>query len=124
MAEIDRQIIETRYRQLYDGMVRKDITLLNEVLDSAFVLRHMTGLRQSKAAFLRAIEDGTLNYFSADHRDIQAELHGDTAVLDGKSVVSAAVFGGGRSTWRLQLRLTLIRGEDTWRITEAKASTF
>ena len=117
----DRQIIENRYRRLYDGMVRKDAALLDEVLDSTFVLLHMTGLRQSKAAFIRAIEDGTLNYFSADHRDIQTELHGDTAALIGKSVVSAAVFGGGRSTWRLQLRLTLAHREDAWRITEARA---
>ncbi len=120
----DRQILEARYREMYDGMVRKDTALLDEVLDGTFVLLHMTGLRQSKAAFIRAVEDGTLNYFSADHRDIHTELHGETAALIGKSVVSAAVFGGGRSTWHLQLRLTLARRENAWRITEARASTF
>ena len=49
---------------------------------------------------------------------------GDTAELVGRSVVNAAVFGGGRNTWHLQLRSKLIRVGGTWKVTEAKASTY
>ena len=122
--EMDRTEIENCYREMYRGMVDKDRRILSEVLDESFVLAHMTGMRQSKEAFIRAVEDGTLNYSSANHQRIEVEAHGDSAELLGQSVVHAAVFGGGWHTWRLQLKLKLIRTNDTWKIKEASASTY
>ena len=120
----DKEQIEACYRQMYRGMVEKDRAMLSEVLDDTFVLVHMTGMRQNKEAFIRAVENGTLNYYSANHQRIDVEIHGDTAELVGQSVVNAAVFGGGRNTWHLQLRLKLIRAGGAWKITEARASTY
>ena len=120
----DKEKIENCYRQMYLGMVEKDRGILSEVLDDSFVLVHMTGMRQSKAAFIRAVEDGTLNYYSANHQRMETNVSGGQAELIGQSVVNAAVFGGGPHTWRLQLKLKLIQRADSWKITEAKASTY
>ena len=120
----DREMVENCYRQMYRGMILKNHGILSDVLDDSFVLVHMTGMRQVKEAFIRSVEDGTLNYFSANHQQINAGIHGDTAELIGQSQVRAAVFGGGQHTWHLQLRLKLIRVHDAWKITEAKASTY
>ena len=120
----DKGLIENCYRQMYRGMVEKDRSILSEVLDDSFVLVHMTGMRQAKEVFIRAVEDGTLNYFSADHQQISVDVHGNTAEMTGQSVVRAAVFGGGQHTWHLQLRMKLEQVADTWKITEAKASTY
>ena len=120
----DKGPIENCYRQMYRGMVEKDRAILSEMLDDSFVLVHMTGMRQGKEAFIRAVEDGTLNYCSAEHQQISVAIHGNTAELTGQSVVRAAVFGGGQHTWRLQLKLILIQSGDFWQITEAKASTY
>ena len=120
----DREMVENCYRRMYRGMVEKDRSILSEVLDDSFMLVHMTGMRQSKEGFIHAVEDGTLNYFSADHQKITADIHGDTAELVGQSRVHAAVFGGGPHTWRLQLRINLVRKDDTWKITDARASTY
>ena len=120
----DKENIENGYRQMYRGMVEKDSDMLTEVLDDSFVLVHMTGMRQSKTEFIRAVENGTLNYYSADHHRIAIDINGDSAVLIGRSSVNAAVFGGGRYTWRLQLKLKLIKKADAWKINEAKASTY
>ena len=122
--EMDRTEIENCYREMYRGMVEKDRRILSEVLDESFVLAHLTGMRQSKEAFIRAVEDGNLNYSSANHQRIEVEAHGDSADLLGQSVVHAAVFGGGWHTWRLQLKLKLVRTNDTWKIKEASASTY
>ena len=116
--------IKTCYHQMYRGMVEKDRGLLTEVLDDSFVLIHMTGMQQTKSAFIRAVENGTLNYFSAEHQKVEVDIHGNTAELIGQSVVSAAVCGGGRHTWHLQLNLKLVQKADTWKITEARASTY
>ena len=51
----DTEQIQAVYTRMYDGMVRKDAALLDEVLDDSFVLVHMTGLRQAKAVFIRAV---------------------------------------------------------------------
>ena len=120
----DEEKIENCYRQMYVGMVEKDRGILSEVLDDSFVLVHMTGMRQSKTAFIRAVEDGTLNYYSADHQRMETHVSSGRAELIGQSAVNAAVFGGGPLTWRLQLRLKLVQREDSWKITEAKASAY
>ena len=120
----DIEPIENCYLQMYRGMVEKDRAILSEMLDDSFVLVHMTGMHQTKEAFIRAIEDGTLNYFFADHQQIRADIRDETAEMVGQSVVHAAVFGGRPHTWHLQLNLNLVRTGKFWRITEAKASTY
>ena len=120
----DKGPIENCYCQMYRGMVEKDRAILSEMLDDSFVLVHMTGMRQGKEAFIRAVEDGTLNYFSADHQQISVDIHGNSAELTGQSIVRAAVFGGGQHTWRLQLKLKLRQNDHSWKITEARASTY
>ena len=118
------QEIKACYCQMYRGMIGKDRQALLDVLDDAVVLIHMTGMRQDKDAFIRAVEDGTLNYYSADHQRIEAKAHGDEAELIGQSVVSAAVFGGGAHTWRLQLKMKLVLKGGRWQIAQARASTY
>ena len=120
----DKEKIEDCYKQMYSGMIEKDRAVLSEVLDDSFVLVHMTGMRQSKAEFIKAVENGTLNYYSANHQRIEVSCHGESAELIGQSAVNAAVFGGGPHTWRLQQKLKLVKKEDVWLITESKVSTY
>ena len=120
----DKTLIIEAYEKMYTAMIAKDADRLNEILDDDFVLVHMTGMRQSKAEFIRAVENGTLNYYSADHQRIDIDINGDSAVLIGQSSVNAAVFGGGRSTWRLQLGLKLTKKAHAWKMNKAKASTY
>ena len=120
----DREQIIALYKEMYTAMISKDRAALERVHDDSFVLVHMTGMRQSKDVYINAIMDGTLNYDSASHEDMQVEINGDTAVLTGRSRVSAAVFGGGKHTWRLQLRFQLMKKNGAWYFTQASASTY
>ena len=120
----DRQQIERLYQDMYKAMVEKDLATLDCVHADEFVLVHMTGMRQSKEEYINAILDGTLNYYSASHEQIDIAIDGDRATLTGRSRVTAAVFGGGRGTWRLQLRFQLVKREGRWQFTEARASTY
>ena len=105
-------------------MVNKDKAVLERVHDDSFVLVHMTGMRQPKEDYIRSILDGTLNYYSASHENMQVEINGGSAVLIGKSRVTAAVFGGGKHTWRLQPRFQLVKKNGEWRFALASASTY
>ena len=120
----EQEKIENSYKKMYQGMIDKDMNTLLEILDDSLILVHMTGMRQSKTDFIRAVEDGTLNYYSADHQQIRVNLQGNEAELTGQSMVNAAVFGGGKHTWRLQMRLTLEQKAGVWKIMEARASTY
>lgn len=120
----DENEIREAYMRMYAGMIEKDEDVLRDVLDESFVLHHMTGMRQSKDAFIKAVLNGTLNYFSAEHESMPVVLEGDTAVLTGQSYVSAAVFGGGRHHWHLQQKCTLKKTADGWKITQSIASTY
>lgn len=120
----DKEKAENCYRIMYKGMIDKDRNLLSQVLDETFVLVHMTGMRQPKTAFIKSVEDGTLNYYSAEHQKVTAEINGKQAQLLGQSLVNAAVFGGGRHTWHLQLKVKLLKIGDDWKITQAVASTY
>ena len=120
----EKECIRNAYQKMYAGMIGKEEATLREVLHNSFVLVHMTGMRQSKEAFIKAVLNGTLNYFSAEHQNMTVEVNGDTAVLIGQSYVEAAVFGGGRSHWHLQQKCTLIKVNNEWKITRSIASTY
>lgn len=120
----DKTPIIESYKKMYKAMIAKDADELNKVLDGGFVLVHMTGMRQSKQAFIRAVLDETLNYYSAVHENMSVEVNNDTAIIIGQSYVAAAVFGGGRSNWRLQQKCSLKKVGCEWKITESIASTY
>lgn len=120
----DQEQIAALYREMYRYMIAKDTASLGRILSDGFVLVHMTGMRQSRQEYLRAIANGTLNYYSEELDAAPVQVEGDSARLKGRSRVNAAVFGGGRHTWRLQLDITLERDGSGWLITGAKASTY
>ena len=120
----DAEAIRQAYIRMYEGMISKDEKTLNEVLDDSFVLVHMTGMRQPKEAFIKAVLNGTLNYYSAKHKNLPVEISGNTAALTGQSCVAAAVFGGGRHNWHLQQKCSLKKINGVWKISRSVASTY
>lgn len=120
----DKEQIIAAYKEMYRAMIAKDEAGLDAVLDDSFVLVHMTGMRQPKKEFIKAVLNGTLNYYSAEHENMPVEINGDTAVLTGQSYVAAAVFGGGRSNWHLQQKCSMKKTADGWKIARSVASTY
>ena len=120
----DQKLLAECYHTMYQGLIQKDAVLLDGVLDDSFALLHMTGMRQSKRQNIEAIVNGTLNYYSEQTDTVDIAVAGDTARLVGQSRVSAAVFGGGKHTWRLQLAMEAVKRDGQWYFSEAKASTY
>lgn len=105
------------YNTMYEFMINKDILSLDKMLDDNFVLVHMTGLKQNKKEYLSSIKNGTLNYFSNNTENIIIE---NNLKFIGQSKVSAAVFGGGKHTWNLELTIELIENDLIKKITASK----
>ncbi len=119
---------EEKIRELYikywDCMIAKDEEGLRSIMPEDYYLLHMTGVKQSADEFLSGLRNGTFNYYSAEHDEIEVSVNGDQARLTGKSRVLAAVYGGGKHRWRLQGDFTLRKENGNWKLTGSKASTY
>ena len=116
--------ISELYKDYWDYMIEKNIEGLRSLMSSDYCLYHMTGVKQTADEFLKGLKNGTFNYYSALHDDIAVSVHGDEARMTGKSRVFAAVYGGGRNSWRLQGDFTLRKENGKWKFTSSKASTY
>lgn len=124
MGTDDKTQLTMLYKNMYLLMINKDTRQLAELLSDRFTLHHMTGMVQSKQEFLQAVRQGTLNYFSASHENIDIQIRGYDALLTGDSLVLAAVFGGGKHTWKLRQTISCKKIGDTWFIEKSVASVY
>ena len=122
MEESDR--IKELYRRYWTYMINKDADGLRALMTDDYYLLHMSGVRQSIDEFINGLLGGTFNYYSADHDAIDVRINGDTAVMTGKSRVTAAVYGGSKHLWRLQGDFTLRKENGIWKLASSKASTY
>ena len=120
----DKEQIEELYRSYWKAMIEKDVETMDAILTDDYELRHMTGLRQPKRGFFESLTNGELNYYSAEHDEIIVNVSGDEGTLIGRSRVVAAVYGGGKNTWRLQGDFTLRKEDGAWKLASSRASTY
>ena len=120
----DIETIKEIYRRYWKCMIDKDESELRSLMSDDYYLMHITGTRQSIDEFISGLLDGTFNYYSAEQDDIQISVNGNTATMVGKSKVLAAVYVGGKSRWRLRGDFTLRKGNENWKLTSSKASTY
>jgi ketosteroid isomerase-like protein len=124
MSMDEKELIRGLYRKYWRYMIDKDAEGLRSLMAGDYYLLHMTGLKQSAEVFLRGLLDGTFNYYSAEHDCIDVEINGDRASMTGRSRVVAAVYGGRKSSWRLQGDFTLQKESGVWKMTSSRASTY
>ena len=112
------------YREYWRCMIAKDADGLRGMMTEDYTLLHMTGVKQSAETFLKGLQDGTFNYYSAEHDSIEVTVTGDRASMIGKSRVLAAVYGGGKHSWRLRGDFTLRKEKGRWKLSSSGASTY
>ena len=120
----DEEQIKELYIRYWQYMIDKDADGLNSLQTDDYYLMHMTGVKQSREVFIKGLLDGTFNYYSAEHDSIDVNITRDTAAMVGKSRVVAAVYGGGKGSWRLQGDFTLRKENGAWKLTSSRASTY
>ena len=120
----DAEWIRDLYREYWRCMNAKDADGLRGMMTDDYSLLHMTGLRQPAELFLKGLLDGTFNYYSVEHDSIEGTVSGDHASLIGKSRVLAAVYGGGKHSWRLRGDFTLRKENGRWKFSSSSASTY
>ena len=120
----DEERIRELYRKYWRCMIAKDVDGLRGLMTDDYFLLHMTGVKQTAEMFLNGLLDGTFHYYSAEHDSIEVIVTGDRASMIGKSRVLAAVYGGGKHSWRLRGDFTLRKEEGRWKFSSSRASTY
>ena len=121
----DKKELENLYNRTWEAMIGKDTVTLDSLHADEFVLVHMTGTRQPKKEYIRSILNGTLNYYEESTDRILIEFRDDShATVTGQSKVLAAVYGGGKNWWNLQLKFTAGKRDGQWVFTYCEASTY
>ena len=69
----DEETCARLYRDLCDASVAKDADGIAAVLADDYALVHMTGMCQSKRAYIAAVLDGTLDYYSTEHDSVNVD---------------------------------------------------
>jgi len=118
----DEQQLKDLYHEMWQALISKDISTLEKIHAENFILVHMTGMNQPKKEYLRCVRDGVLNYFSERTENIFVDV--DAGKLIGQSKVKAAVFGGGKHIWNLQLAFEVKKVSGKWILIHGKASTY
>ena len=120
----DRELIREMYRKYWRCMIENDADGLRSLMAEDYYLLHMTGVKQSAEVFLKGLMDGTFNYYASDHDSIEVTVSGDSALMIGRSRVTAAVYGGRKRIWRLQGDFSLRKENGTWKFTGSRASIY
>lgn len=118
------EAVRAVHRAMSEAMVDADAAALGDLLTDDFTLTHMTGYRQSRAAWLDQVDSGEMTY----HRMQDVEVHIDVSdtehpVLTARTRTDATIWGG-RGQWPLQLMSTFERAGDDWIIARTVASTW
>ena len=98
-SDLEQAAMET-YREQARAMVEQDIQTLERTMDDALILRHMSGVTQTKSEWLKDIEDEEMRYYSIDIQNLSAEVQDDVVVVHHTSVIDARIYGS-RGTWTL-----------------------
>lgn len=121
--EADREGLRQAHRDMIEAMLARDVERLETLLDTGYVLVHMTGYRQPRAEWLSEVASGAMRYHRAREHSIGVEVAGDRAEVVGRDVVEATIHGF-HGTWNLQLVTGYVRRGGAWLATGTVASIY
>ncbi|MCE4956723.1 nuclear transport factor 2 family protein [Macrococcoides caseolyticum] len=122
MVTPEQEIYEI-YVKLYQAMIDEDVDTIDQLMMDGSVLVHMTGVRQPKIEWLRAIENQSMKYYSTKEENIEILIKDKKATLVAQNKVDARIYGS-RNTWPLELTMTLVKFDRYWKISHVEASTY
>ncbi|TDL33512.1 nuclear transport factor 2 family protein [Macrococcoides bohemicum] len=111
------------YKSLYEAMINKDVDCIDRLMMDGSFLVHMTGYKQPKREWIKAIEDQSMKYFSSKEENIEIMMKDKKATLIAQNRVDANI-NGSRNTWPLELTMYMVKFEKDWKISHIDATTY
>ncbi len=97
-----------------DAMVAADTARLCAMMDNNIVLRHMSGMTQTKAEWLSEVASRSMNYHKIVKRDVEVSFQDKLAADVNFTSVITATIGGAHGTWTLHGTMKLANRAGKW----------
>lgn len=95
-------------------MVAADTVRLGAMMDDGIILRHISGMTQSKDEWLEEVASGSMKYHMMEKRDIKVTpVAADQASVSFTSVITATIWGS-YGTWTLHSKMLLEKRNGRW----------
>ncbi|VDG19685.1 hypothetical protein [Lactobacillus plantarum subsp. plantarum ST-III] [Lactiplantibacillus mudanjiangensis] len=120
MDDLEVKAVKKVCRQQIQGMLTKNVELLDQIIDANAVFVHITGEQQRKTDWLKQIKNGRMTYFSSQELRLTVEISGDQAIAKMSNILEARIYGF-RNKWSLGADMKLLKKENKWRIISSKA---
>ena len=109
-----RQEIEQFLDDWNDAMVTADTVRLGAMMDDEIILRHITGMTQTKREWLEEVASGSMKYHKIVKRDVSITFASDgSASVSFTSVITATIWGS-YGTWTLSGTMKLVKRSGRW----------
>ncbi|WP_144781795.1 nuclear transport factor 2 family protein [Macrococcoides caseolyticum] len=111
------------YRTLVDGMIEKDTHAIDRIMMDGSYLTHITGYKQKKCEWLKAIEEETMKYYSVREEFLEIIYRERTARVIARNLIDARI-DGYRNVWPLELTLFLAKFGKEWMISNIETKMY
>ena len=96
------------------AMIAADIVKLGAMMDDGIILRHITGMTQTKREWLEEVASGSMKYHKIERRDVVLTSNSDgSASVSFTSVITATIWGS-YGTWTLNGTMRLVKRSGRW----------
>lgn len=96
------------------AMIAADTVRLGAMMDDGIILRHITGMTQTKREWLEEVASGSMKYHKIEKRDVVVTSNSDgSASVSFTSVITATIWGG-YGTWTLSGTMRLVKRSGRW----------
>lgn len=95
-TSIEREILELEAERCA-AMMAGDDSALDRLFHEDMIYTHSSGLADTKASFIGAIESGKFDYRKIEHTKERVRLYGDTALVSGEARIDIDVDGAPRT---------------------------
>lgn len=111
------------YSTLVDSMIAKDTHAIDSIMMDSSHLVHITGYKQKKCEWLRAIEAEIMKYYSVREERLEIVYKERSARVIARNLVDARI-DGYRNTWPLELTIFLAKFGEEWMISNIEAKMY
>ena len=112
---IDKEI-RAAERALYDAMIGKRLDALADLLSKKLAYVHSTGVVETKAEYLAALDRSLYAYQRIESRQPVIVQYGQTAIMHGVVDMWVATDGGPVEKLSLRFVLVWVQEEGRWRL--------
>jgi ketosteroid isomerase-like protein len=106
----------------FRAQVEKDVATLNALLADDVSYTHSSGVRQTKAEYIKDIESGNMVYKAIEPSDQKVRVYGNTAVITGAVRIAVSVAGTERAVELLYTDVHVKR-DGRWQLVAWQSTT-